>query len=179
MQADGDVIDFTSRLFGLNPREAAEKLAADFGVRYEQQSFRSPTRQERRPSVIAQLEAARQYQKAENRCFRVLCDYLHLLQDWKEQYAPQSTDEEWHPLFCEALKKMDYTEYLLDTLLSGNIEERAAIVKEKGKEVIKLEQRISELAAGGTEGRDGGRERNEPARHPKSEPQHAFYERAV
>lgn len=33
--ADGDVINFTARLFNLNNKEAAEKLAADFSVGYE------------------------------------------------------------------------------------------------------------------------------------------------
>ena len=30
--ADGDVIDFTARLYNLTPKEAAEKLAQDFGL---------------------------------------------------------------------------------------------------------------------------------------------------
>ena len=34
-QEDGDVIDFVGKLFGLSPKRAAEKLAEDFGVRYE------------------------------------------------------------------------------------------------------------------------------------------------
>ena len=33
--ADGDVIDFTARLYGLSPKEAAEKLAQDFGLSYD------------------------------------------------------------------------------------------------------------------------------------------------
>ena len=41
-QADGDVIDFTARLFGLTPKDAAEKLAGDFGIAYETgKTFRS------------------------------------------------------------------------------------------------------------------------------------------
>lgn len=32
-QANGDVIAFTSKLFGITPLEAAQKLAADFGIR--------------------------------------------------------------------------------------------------------------------------------------------------
>ena len=31
-QATGDVIDFTAKLFSLTPMEAANKLAADFGI---------------------------------------------------------------------------------------------------------------------------------------------------
>src|SRR5699024_9292241 len=33
--ADGDVIDFTVRLYGLSPKEAAVKLALDFGLAYD------------------------------------------------------------------------------------------------------------------------------------------------
>ena len=47
----------------------------------------------------------------------VLSDYFHkLLRKWEKQYAPQRTDEVWHPLFVEALEKKSYIEYLLDIL---------------------------------------------------------------
>ena len=46
--ADGDVIDFTARLYNLAPREAAEKLAQDFGLAYDSQA---PPR--RRPRILA------------------------------------------------------------------------------------------------------------------------------
>ena len=97
-QEDGDVIDFVGKLFGLSPKRAAEKLAEDFGVRYEGLQAWQP---QRRPSVISKLAAAQEYRKKEERCYRVLCGYLHLLRDWKEQYAPQPEDEDWHPLFCD------------------------------------------------------------------------------
>ena len=42
---------------------------------------------------------------------------------------------------------MSHVEYLLDTLLSGDTEERAQIMTEYGKDVIELEKRLSELAA--------------------------------
>ena len=48
----------------------------------------------------------------------------------------------------EALQRISYTEYLLDILLYGEIEEKAELIAAQGKEVLRLEQRISELAAG-------------------------------
>ena len=51
------------------------------------------------------------------------------------------------PAVVEALQKKPYTEYLLDILLSGSMEERACVVAEYGKEVRKIEQRISEFTA--------------------------------
>ena len=38
-------------------------------------------------------------------------------------------------------------EYLLDVLLFGETEEKAALITEYGKDVIQLEQRMAELAA--------------------------------
>lgn len=99
------------------------------------------------------LEAADSYRQAEQKCFRVLCDYLHLLERWEKEYAPQTPEETWNPLFVEALQKKPYTEYLLDILLSGSMEERACVVAEYGKEVRKIEQRISEFTASHPAGR--------------------------
>ena len=36
--ATGDVIDFAAKLFDLSPKEAAEKLAQDFGLIYDSQA---------------------------------------------------------------------------------------------------------------------------------------------
>ena len=92
------------------------------------------------------------YRDLEARYFKVLSDYLHLLRHWERLYALNTEDETWHPLFVEAMQKKDHIEYLLDVLLYEPIEERAALIKDYGKEVIKLEQRLSELGTG-TEGK--------------------------
>ena len=90
----------------------------------------------------------------ERYCFRVLSDYHNLLRRWKQDYAPKTPDEDFHPLFVEALQKQDYVDYLLDVLLSPDIEERAALIIDCGKEVSNLERRMAELAAGTAAGRD-------------------------
>ena len=151
-QEDGDVIDFVGKLFGLNPKAAEEKLAEDFGVCYDRMPAWRP---QSRPSVLSKLAAAREYRQREERCCRVLCGYYHLLRDWKEQYAPQPTDEDWHPLFCEALQKIDYVEHLLDGLVSGTPEERTAIVREQEKNLDGIEKRIADFS---------GIEKDEPQR---------------
>ena len=139
--ADGDVIDFAARLYGLDAKPAAEKLAADFHVPYEDAGHKpKPKRPVRNEEQL--------YRKLEDRCFRVLSDYLLLLRQWETDYAPQPEDEIWHPCFVEALQKKTYIEYLLDVLLYDPIEERAALIKDYGKEVMKLERRLSELSTG-------------------------------
>lgn len=138
--ADGDVIDFVSRLYGISGLEAAQKTASDFGISYDSKSVKAKQKQAERKKSDAQI-----YAEAEQRCFRVLSDYYHLLKKWEMDYAPSMEDETWHPLFVEALQKKSHLEYLLDILVFGEIEEKALLVMEYGKEVAPLEQRISKF----------------------------------
>ena len=87
------------------------------------------------------------YQHMERYCFRVLLDYYRLLCRWKEDYAPQTPEDGYHPRFVEALQKLSLIAYLLDELLGGDMQARASVVIEYGEEVRKLEQRMAELAA--------------------------------
>ena len=47
--ADGDVIDFTAKLFDLSPKEAAEKLSQDFGLIYDSQALPAGNMSGRKP----------------------------------------------------------------------------------------------------------------------------------
>ena len=138
--ADGDVIDFVSRLYGISSLEAAQKIASDFGISYDVKSAVTKPKK-----IICRKTDAQIYAEAEQRCFRVLSDYYHLLKKWEIDYAPSIDDETWHPLFVEALQKKSHLEYLLDILVFGEIEEKALLVMEYGKEVASLEQRTSEF----------------------------------
>lgn len=139
--ADGDVIDFVARLHGVDAKSAAEKLAADFHNQHEKTGRKQkPKRPVRSGEPL--------YRQLEERCFRVLSDYLNQFRQWATDYAPQPEDVTWHPLFVEALQRKDHIEYLLDVLLSEPIAERAALIQEYGGEVRMIEQRLSELAAG-------------------------------
>ena len=157
--ADGDVIDFVSRLEGISPKEAALLLARAFSVPYEDKG--SPSRN-RRPHP-RQETPEQQFKRMERYCLRVLCDYRNRLGRWKRDYAPKGPEDDWHPLFVEALQKQDYVEYLLDTLLSPDMEERAALIASYGKEVRNLERRMADLAARTAAGRDGHHRSRTPA----------------
>ena len=148
-QADGDVIDFVSRLHNVGCRESALMLAQDFSIPYEDRicALKQPIR----PRLRRENEELR-FKRMEQHCFRVLSDYYHLLCRWKEEYAPRQPDEIWHPRFVEALQNMSRLEYLLDVLLSGELSERASLITDYGKEVRNLEKRMAEFAAGDTAG---------------------------
>ena len=56
-------------------------------------------------------------------------EYRKLLLEWKRLYAPKTPEEEWHPHFIEACNRLDYVEYLVDTLISGVSYERNEVIE--------------------------------------------------
>ena len=169
-QEKGDVIRFASLLFGLPPYEAAGKLAADMGLNISDAMRSGADRSGAKPGTAQRAKRKRterqQFGQAVSRIYKVYCDYLHLLNEWAEAYAPRSPDEEFHPLFVEAMQKRDYVNYLLDLLFYGSEEDKAFVVIEYGKEVDALEKRIAEFkpedrekAARGDVGSPAGTER--------------------
>ena len=142
-QADGDVIDFTARLFGLSSKEAALKLAEDFSVHYDAKGHDPP----RRRPVKRKISEELRYRQAEQKCFRVLCDYLHLLERWKIEYAPQSPEDNLDDRFVEAGQMLEYVEYLLDVLMFAELEQRVKTVDMllKAATIAELEQRLKRL----------------------------------
>ena len=133
-QADGDVINFTSRLFGITPREAALRLADDFGIQYESQTQASPVR---RNNEISEAEI---FRHREAYVFSELADYRNLLMQWSVQYAPASMDEEFHPLFREAICNLPQVEYQLDVLLSGTDTEKRTVVSDCLREIRRKQE---------------------------------------
>ena len=153
--ADGDVIDLTALLFGLNAREAAEKLADDFGISYKKWK---PPRREQRQQVRKQKVQAVRFKETERKFCRILTDYYHLMKLWQSERAPKSPDEEWDDYFYEALQNMAEVEYVMDCFLTADLEEKIDIMNDYGKKVKQFEQRIKQYRseeAGGS-GRDDG-----------------------
>ena len=114
-------------------------LAQDFSIPYE--DGRNAGKQSIRPRLRRETEEQK-FKRMEQHCFRVLSDYYHLLRRWKEEYALRQPDEAWNPRFTEALQNMSRLEYLMDVLLSGDIQERAALITGHGKEVRKYESLV-------------------------------------
>ena len=126
--ADGDVIDFTAKLFQLSLRQAAEKLATDFRLSATDnfppflcKSVENP------PSPKEQL-------------YKILCRYRALLLHWRTAYAPQKPEEALHHCFVASLHYTDRVQYLLDILLQGSQYEKQQLLN--GKEVTALGKTI-------------------------------------
>ena len=112
----GDVITFVMRLFGLSFKEALRKIDTDFSLFL----FEKPTLAEYRKAqrAMEEMRAKREREKQEKEARESA--YWEAYDEWlrltcnKEQYAPKSPGEVWHPLFVEALEKLTLQEYVLD-----------------------------------------------------------------
>ena len=149
--ATGDVIDLASRLYNLSPKEAAEKLAQDFGLIYDSQA---PPRR----NYVRQKTETQQFREDRQRCYRVLSDYYYLLKKWEADNSPRTPEEEPHPLFVEAIQKKTYVEYLLDLFLYENEEEQKAWITEHTAEITHLERRLKIMAENKSTNRERLRE---------------------
>lgn len=138
----GDVTDMVGELFGLSPKEAAEKIAHDFGIRYDKQyGDYKPSKE----SVIAKIR--REQDKAkEKQIYSVLCNYLHLLREWRTEYAPKTADEPLNPLFIKALIETDHIDNLLDCFISDNKEDVADIVRDETGRIADIEKTVRKFS---------------------------------
>ena len=137
--ATGDVTDFTARLYDLSPKEAAEKLAQDFGLSYDS---KAPLRR----SYVRQKSEAQARKEKREHGWRVLTDYYHLLRKWEADYSPKTPDEDPHPRFLEAVQKKNYMGYLLDTFLDSSTEEQDQWIAEHTAELSAIERRVNLMA---------------------------------
>ncbi len=137
--ATGDVIDLTARLYNQSPKEAAEKLAQDFGLIYDSQA---PPRR----NYVRQKTEAQKFKESRDHAFRVLADYFHLLRKWETGYTPKTPEEPMHPRFLEAVQQKDYIGYLLDSFLEDSPEEQKLWIAEHQSTIANLERRVNIMA---------------------------------
>lgn len=117
----GDVIALVRELFNLSFKAAIVKINDDFsvGLPLERKlTLRERRDTQRRHRKIIQKRRQREIANfIEQLRYDLLWTEWHRLDRNQTDYAPKTETEEWHPLFCEALRKKAYLEYLIDSLL--------------------------------------------------------------
>lgn len=117
----GNVIHFVQHIFGLSFSAALDKLNTDFqcGAILDHK----PTLREQRDAQkrYREIMAKRAKEEAKRKAYDDLYD--ELWGEWlrldrnRTDYAPKTPEDELHPLFVEAVHKIDYQLFLIDSLL--------------------------------------------------------------
>ena len=138
--ATGDVITFTSRLFGISPASAARKLAMDFGISIEEDS---------EYPVLPKSQVQLEFETWVHEALATLRRYNQLLYQWKF-LAPKDPGEDFHFLFVEALQNSARVKYLLCTLAFGTEDEKRDLYLTCREEVTKIHERIQAYERSGS-----------------------------
>ena len=142
-QASGDAIDLVSKLFDIGKKDAALRIASDFGISSVQEISEETQRK-----IQKKQEEARQRRllsEKRNHFWHVITDYYYLLKKWEEELSPHNPGDDWNPLYVEALQKKPNLEYIMDAYLESSEEEQNEIAKSYERKLKEYEQRISKF----------------------------------
>lgn len=142
---DGDVIDFAAKYFSLSRKDAAEKLADDFRVSYDQWNPEQKKQWQKAKLKLRPKSPEQIYRETEHHFFMVLSDYYHVLKDWREAFEPKSMDEEWDDRFVEALDKIPFLEQVMDQFLAADKDERKEMFEDYRGLVESCDNRLDEI----------------------------------
>nr|MBQ8244707.1 DNA primase [Oscillospiraceae bacterium] len=123
--ATGDVIDFTSNLLQLCKYHAARQLAADFGIHVNdseiEQKYTAVSEVPENPNLAV-------FRNNEILCVQGLTSYEWMLEEWKEELAPEVPGE-FDPRYVHACQMLPVVKFLLDYLTVATFKERYALVE--------------------------------------------------
>ena len=129
-----DIITLTERLFNLPPYEAAKKLAQDFHI------TQGSSKQNMKP-----IKFERQiYIEQEKRAYEILNFYCRFLEKCREDFKPETPDDEPHPLFIESLHKYEQYNYYRDIFITGAEDERREFMSVYKDGLTALEKRFTQ-----------------------------------
>lgn len=126
-QAHGDVISLVQNLFGLTPIEAVRQINSDFSLclNVDKPPDRADVQRIEKKKLKRQ-----EYEQWENHAYKILNDYLWLMRDFKEKYAPQSPDDIPDNRFVYSQHHLNYAEYITDEFLLADKENKLAMKEE-------------------------------------------------
>ena len=151
--AKGDAFDFVAKYYGLSLKEAAEKIASDFGLTYDNTGYSEGVRK----PIAAKRSEYQIWAEKKRELFAYLSRLHEQLRKMKIEYAPKEReDSEWSPLFGMATKELTYVDYLYDyCMFEATEDELKQKIEEITKELERIEKRIYDTESG-ISGSDAG-----------------------
>lgn len=113
----GSVIDFTMELFGINFRQAALRLDNDFSLGI----YGKKPSQDEFDRLMAERRAKQEAERKEQEKYQQLAAEHRYWHEVSVVFAPSRPETYGtayiHPLYAEAVKRLEYLEYLTDEMI--------------------------------------------------------------
>ena len=139
----GDSITLVQELLKVSPLEAVQYINEHLGlgIKTNRKPFDSYKEKKQYAALLNAYKQKRNqkryFQEKENETFQILCDYLHLLEHWKE--LKDINDER----YIEALQQMDKIEYWLDEIfINGTEEDKKCFLDVNRKEIKEYARKL-------------------------------------
>lgn len=141
--ADGSVIDFVANLEGIEPKEAAKKIAQDFGIYYDAVS-KGNNSEIRRANTVRRLQDKRLHEHL-NHFWLVITEYRQLLGWYLEYEAPDDPYQKWNDHFVGAAHDTSWIDYVIDSFFDGDYETKIDIFIDQWRNMERYEQEIRKI----------------------------------
>lgn len=131
----GDVITLVSELLNISPLEAAKYINIHLGLGIDTKPNKTTNSYANR--YIQDKQKIEKFELWENKTFQILCNYYHLIQQWKQIKDPDNE------LYVEALKNEEKINYFIDEIfIDGTNKDKLWFCKNCKKVVGYIEQRV-------------------------------------
>ncbi|MBI4858327.1 MAG: hypothetical protein HY818_16450 [Acetobacterium woodii] len=132
----GSSIDLVQKLFSLEPLQAVKKINDDFGLGLDLKTDYKPDM-----GKIQEMERQRQLLRAfDDWIDKTHSTYARLARYyWQnmQKYRPVNEGDEFHPLYVEAVHRIETVNFYLGILLKGTQEEKTALYKDLNRMEVK------------------------------------------
>lgn len=144
--AKGDAIDFVANYYGIGLKAAAEKIASDLALAYDNNSYSEGYHRKSIPKKTEYQIWAEQKREL----FGKLSRLHEKLRQLQMKYEPKTReDSDWSPLFALAIKDFTYVDYLYDyCMFEATEDDLKKEYEEIAKEIEKIEKRINDTESG-------------------------------
>ena len=144
--AKGDAIDFVANYYGISLKEAAEKIASEFSLSYDNSRDSDCVQKE----VVSKKNEYQMWAEKKRELIAQLSRIREQLRKMKIEYAPKDReDSNWSPLFVLAETEFTYVDYIYDyCMFEATEDELKGKYEEITKEMERIEKRIYDTKSG-------------------------------
>lgn len=144
----GDVISLVEEVLNLSALDSAIYINdhLGLGININNNKFQTYKEKKQYNAMINNYEQQRKERKyfneKTNKTFQILCDYLHLLWHWEEDYKPTNPEEEINDLYVEAVQQKDKIQYYIDLFIYGTDKDKKWFLNTNGKVVKEYARKL-------------------------------------